>query len=103
MRVLALGVHHPFLAPGRSHLETVGICLDDVEIQPLIERTARNQLLDFVDPDAGFTHALLLEAWIRCWTSAPPPTIATASGRSCSCRQAEAARERTRGAGAGMR
>src|SRR5215470_3045521 len=43
MGVAAVRIDHPFLAPGRGQLDAVVVDGDDLDAEPLVERTARNR------------------------------------------------------------
>ena len=45
MGVAALGIDHPFLAPGRGQLDAVVMEGDDLEAQPFVVGRARDQFL----------------------------------------------------------
>src|SRR6185437_15282192 len=51
--VAAVGVHDPVLAPSGANLQAFGVGFHDGEIQPLVERSARDELLELVHADAG--------------------------------------------------
>jgi len=56
MRIAAVGIDDPFLAPCRFDFDAAGVDLDDREIELPVERPARDQLLEFFERYRCISH-----------------------------------------------
>ena len=65
MRVAALGVDYPFLAPRRLHLYAVLIDLHHGEVEPLVEGAARNEALQLFHRESFFRHIVSRLSYLR--------------------------------------